>query len=101
MVTKCSTWNKPWFVYFVRCADDSLYCGITNDLEARVKAHNQGKGSKYVGSRLPAVLVWSAPCKDRAAASRREYRLKRFSKTEKESIVRYGLTKRILSAIKQ
>ena len=45
--------KKEWVVYLVRCADESLYCGITNDIERRLVAHNSGKGAKYTKSRMP------------------------------------------------
>ena len=48
--------NKNWVVYLVRCADQSLYCGITNNLEKRLEAHNLGKGAKYIRSRIPVEL---------------------------------------------
>lgn len=46
-----------WVCYIVYCSDASLYTGITNDLKARIKAHNEGRGSKYTRSRLPVRLV--------------------------------------------
>ena len=48
---------KEWQVYLLKCADRSLYCGITNDLTARVDTHNTGRGAKYTRGRLPVVLV--------------------------------------------
>ena len=50
--------NKTeWVVYLVRCADESLYCGITNDIEKRLIAHNSGKGAKYTKSRIPVEMA--------------------------------------------
>ena len=46
-----------WKVYLVRCADNSLYCGITNDINGRIEQHNAGKGAKYTQSRLPVELM--------------------------------------------
>ena len=46
-----------WKVYLVRCADNSLYCGITNDITSRIEKHNAGKGAKYTQSRLPVELI--------------------------------------------
>ena len=46
-----------WKVYLVKCADNSLYCGITNDITARITKHNAGKGAKYTQSRLPVELM--------------------------------------------
>jgi putative endonuclease len=49
--------KKEWVVYLVRCADESLYCGITNDIERRLVAHNSGKGAKYTKSRTPVEMA--------------------------------------------
>ena len=49
--------KKNWIVYLVRCADESLYCGITNDIEKRLIAHNSGKGAKYTKSRMPVEMA--------------------------------------------
>lgn len=77
-----------WYVYFVRCADNSLYCGITKDLEKRVEAHNTKKaGAKYTRSRRPVALVWSRTVKNRSEASRIESSLKKMNKSMKEKIV--------------
>ncbi|MGA9535954.1 MAG: GIY-YIG nuclease family protein [Desulfobacterales bacterium] len=48
---------KEWVVYLARCADESLYCGITNDIERRLVAHNSGKGAKYTKSRIPVDMA--------------------------------------------
>jgi len=48
---------KEWQVYLLECADRSLYCGITNDLSARIETHNTGRGAKYTRGRLPVTLV--------------------------------------------
>ena len=49
--------KKEWVVYLVRCADESLYCGITNNIEKRLVAHNSGRGSKYTKSRVPVEMA--------------------------------------------
>ena len=49
--------DEKWVVYLVRCSDNSLYCGISNDFERRLKKHNSGKGAKYTKSRKPVELV--------------------------------------------
>lgn len=51
-----------WYVYLMRCADDTLYCGMTDDIEKRLKAHNSGKGAKYTRARLPVELAYSEEC---------------------------------------
>jgi putative endonuclease len=73
----------PWFVYLARCADDTLYCGITNDLAARFAAHNAGKGARYTRSRTPLELVFSRRCATRSRALKLEYRVKQLTRAEK------------------
>ena len=72
-----------WFVYLLECSDTSLYCGITNDLEKRISAHNLGKGAKYTKTRLPVKLYWFEEVSDRSVASKREYQIKRLSREKK------------------
>lgn len=76
------------YVYLLRCADGTLYCGWTTDLVARVKAHNSGKGAKYTRSRLPAKLVYYETYADRHEALRREWQLKRLPRAEKLALIR-------------
>ncbi len=74
-----------WVVYLLRCADDSLYCGITNDLERRLKQH-RGElkgGSKYTRSRAPCELVYQEKCDNRSQASQREAEIKKMKKNDK------------------
>ncbi len=61
-----------WSCYILRCADETLYTGITNDLEKRIAAHNEGTASKYTRTRVPVELVFAEDCADRSAASKRE-----------------------------
>ena len=72
-----------WFCYLLRCADDTLYCGISNDLEKRLAAHNAGTASKYTRVRLPVELVYAESCADRSAASKREMEIKSLKRSEK------------------
>jgi putative endonuclease len=65
-----------WQVYLLRCADDSLYCGISKDLEARIAQHNAGKGAKYTRSRLPVKLVAATGELSRSDALKVEYAIK-------------------------
>ena len=76
-----------WRVYMVRCADDSLYTGCTNDLDRRVAAHNAGKGARYTRSRGPVSVVWSVRVKDKSAALSREARVKQLSRAEKLALI--------------
>lgn len=77
----------PWSVYILRCADGSLYTGITNRLEARLTAHNEGRGAKYTRSRLPIELVFEEARPDRSAALRREAEIKTYSRAEKKALI--------------
>ena len=78
---------SPWHVYMVRCCDDSLYIGISNDVEARIKRHNAGKGAKYTRSHLPVVLVWSEPAETESAARKREAQIKKWPRMKKLELV--------------
>ena len=77
--------NEDWFVYLVRCKDNSLYCGITKNLEKRINDHNTSqRGAKYTRSRRPVSLVWHTQASNRSSALRLEHRIKKLSKKEKE-----------------
>ena len=77
---------EPAFVYLLRCADGSLYCGWTYDVEQRVAKHQAGTASRYTRSRLPVELAWSAELPGRAEAMREEMRIKRLSREEKQRL---------------
>jgi predicted GIY-YIG superfamily endonuclease len=72
-----------WFVYVVRCADDSLYTGISTDVPARVAAHNAGRGARYTRARLPVRLVHVENKRSRSTALKREAAIKALPRTEK------------------
>jgi putative endonuclease len=76
-----------WRVYIVRCADDTLYTGVTNRLRARMKAHNAARGAKYTRSRRPVVLVWSARCRSRGEALSLERAIKQLTRRQKEALI--------------
>jgi predicted GIY-YIG superfamily endonuclease/predicted ester cyclase len=71
------------FVYLLRCADDTLYCGWTTDVDRRLRAHQAGTASRYTRSRLPVALAAVIPVADRSAALREERRIKLLSRAEK------------------
>lgn len=77
-----------WVCYLLKCADDTLYCGITNDLDKRIAAHNAGEGAKYTRSRTPVELVFSEACIDRSAALKREAAIKTLSRMKKLALVK-------------
>lgn len=76
-----------YFVYLLECADKSLYCGITNDLENRVQRHNAGKGAKYTKVRRPVRLVYFEECSNKSAALKREFALKKLDRREKLALI--------------
>ena len=79
---------SSWFVYILRCSDQSLYAGITTSLERRLDEHNSSpKGAKYTKMRRPVQLVWSQEAPNRSRASVMEYQIKRLSKKKKEQLV--------------
>ena len=69
--------------YILRCVDGSYYCGISNNVTRRIFVHNSGKGSKYVRSRLPAILVYVEECGSKSDALKRERQIKRMSRHQK------------------
>lgn len=78
-----------WKVYILRCADDSLYTGITTDVGRRLDEHNADnkKGARYTRVRRPVELVYQEDCQNRAEASSREYQLKKLRRHEKLKLV--------------
>src|SRR6185295_14291524 len=91
MVKKMAAAKKPsgdpYTAHIVRCSDGSLNTGIAKDVEARVKAHNAGKGAAYTRTRRPVVLLYQEACRDRSAALMREIEIKRLPKAKKESLL--------------
>ena len=84
---------SEWFVYILRCADDTLYTGITTDLDRRSKQHNAGTASRYTRSRLPVVLLYQEALASRSLALKRELAIKALSRQQKELLIRTaGLT---------
>ena len=77
-----------WYVYMVRCSDETLYTGITNDLEKRIEAHNSGKdGARYTRSRRPVKLVYSEEAGAKSAAAKLEYKIKKMTRAKKMKLV--------------
>ena len=79
-----------WYVYIVECNDGSLYTGITNDINKRIKKHNSGKGAKYTKTRLPVKLKIKFEANDRSEASKLEYKIKQLSRQEKLKLIENG-----------
>lgn len=75
--------EKSWFVYLLECQDGSFYCGVTNDLEKRMKAHAEGKGAKYVKSKRFKCLLHFKECENRSVAQKHECYVKTLYKYDK------------------
>ncbi len=75
------------YTYILRCADGSLYTGWTNDLAARIAAHNSGHGAKYTRSRRPVELVYFEELADKSAALSREWHIKRLTHEQKSELI--------------
>ncbi|MFC1523229.1 GIY-YIG nuclease family protein [Thermodesulfobacteriota bacterium] len=82
-----NTNDQPWYTYIVSCNDQTLYTGITNNLDKRIDAHNSGVGAKYTRSRRPIRLLYSEKHESRSAAAKREYQLKKLPPAEKRKII--------------
>lgn len=74
---------RTWHIYILQCSDGTLYTGITNDLEKRIRQHNEGKGAKYTRGRGPVALVKSFKRFSKGDALKLEYKIKKLSKEDK------------------
>jgi putative endonuclease len=85
--------DKPWYLYMIRCKDDSLYTGITMDIQRRFAEHQeQGpRSAKYLRGKLPIELVYNEKLNSKPVALKAELRIKKLSKTEKEALVKAQL----------
>ena len=79
--------EKTWIVYILRCKDDTLYTGITDDLARRMVAHNSGKGAKYTRGRGPVEVVYTEVLESYSAALKREAAIKRLKRPEKMALL--------------
>lgn len=79
--------SLTWIVYILRCSDNTFYTGITNDLHARIKKHNSGKGAKYTKMRRPVFLLYSENGYNKSTASKREWAIKKLSRKRKERLI--------------
>ena len=81
------------YVYIIKCGDNSLYTGWTNNLEKRFKDHCEGKGAKYTRGRGPLELVYYEEYEDKILAMRREYAIKKLSRSEKLKLIEKSFLK--------
>ncbi|MBU1044534.1 MAG: GIY-YIG nuclease family protein [Candidatus Omnitrophica bacterium] len=80
--------NDPWFIYIAKCRDKTLYIGMTNDVDKRIKAHNTTSICKYTRARKPITLVYHEKCKNRTNAAKREIELKKYSRAQKLELIK-------------
>ena len=76
------------YIYIVKCKDKTLYTGWTNDLDKRIKAHNDGLGAKYTKSRRPVKLVYHEEYNTKQEAMSREYAIKQMTRQEKLKLIK-------------
>ena len=76
-----------WHLYILRCRDDTLYTGITTNVERRLEAHRRGKGAKYTRGRGPLELVYREECGDHSAALKRELEIKALPREKKQELI--------------
>ena len=79
--------TQLYYVYILRCSDDSYYIGQTEDLESRLAKHQSGQGPSYTANRLPVKLIYQETFPQRAEAMSREKQLKRWSKAKKQALI--------------
>ena len=79
--------DKKWFVYILLCGDQTLYCGITDNVQRRLEAHRTGKGAKYTRGRGPLELVYREECESHSDALKRELAVKAMPREEKQKLI--------------
>lgn len=85
-----------WYVYILRCRDDTLYTGITDDMDRRIAQHNAGKGAKYTRGRGPVTVVYRELCTDKSQALKRELAIKAMPRAKKLALIAATEQKEIL-----
>jgi len=83
--------ENQWVVYMLECYDGTYYTGITNDLERRITEHNdsspKSKAARYTRARQPVQIIYSEKCENRKEASKREFAIKKLSRSQKEKLI--------------
>jgi len=86
-----------WYVYILRCNDDSFYTGISTNVGERLLRHNNGKGSKYTRSRRPVELAYMEKFQTKSQALKREIEIKKLSVENKKKLIKFGIGQRFPS----
>ncbi len=79
--------DTMYYIYILKCSDDTYYTGYTNNIEKRFRAHNNKKGAKYTKGRTPVTLVYQESFESKTEALKREYAIKQMSRSEKEKLM--------------
>ncbi len=79
-----------YYVYILKCSDDTLYTGYTNNIEERIQTHNSGKGAKYTRGRIPVELQYYEEFDDKGQALKREHEIKKLNKADKVKLIKNG-----------
>ena len=82
-----------WYVYILKCSDNSFYTGHTNNLSERFERHNSGRGSAHTAARLPVKLVWQEECENETIAIKRETQIKKWSRAKKLALINSDMQK--------
>jgi len=82
--------EQTWYVYILQCKDDTLYTGITTDVDKRLEAHRAGRGAKYTRGRGPLELVYREVCGTHSQALKREAEIKKLTRVEKLALIAGG-----------
>jgi putative endonuclease len=90
---------EPWFLYILRCADDTLYTGVSNDVAKRLSAHQRGKGARYTRGRGPLLLLVTRRCLSKSHALKLEIAVKQQSRAQKERLVEPGRLSRFARSL--
>ena len=79
--------ENTWYLYILRCGDNTLYTGITTDVEKRFEAHKSGKGAKYTRGRGPLELAYREECGTHSDALKREAQIKKLTREQKQALI--------------
>ncbi|MGB3341691.1 MAG: GIY-YIG nuclease family protein [bacterium] len=85
--------ESMWYVYIIECSDNTLYVGVTLDIERRLKEHNSGKGGRYTRARMPVNLIYNESYNSKSKALKREIQIKGWTKRKKIALIQNNYVK--------